>query len=239
MRFGLVCEGATDFITASHFLTKSLAARNIKAEFIDLQPGLDKTSEMNCGWSNALLWLKKNNLKYRKISVLGQGLFSGRLASKKCDAIIVLLDADCAQDVGFFNFCAKHIEPIPQTLSYQESVMFAIEGFCEFKNDEAISQHHIICVSLHNTKSWCAGVLIEDPVRPVEDIPIEETNELLIMALSALPNANYVSEGRHLKDRNLRSDFCATYIGNTELLEARSASYSKLVLDSEMMASRY
>ncbi len=232
IRFGLVCEGATDFITAANFLETSLAEREIDAEFIDLQPGLDKTSEKNCGWANALLWLKKNSLNHRKVSILGRGLFSGRLGSKKCDSIIIILDSDCMSDVGFVNFCEKHIDPFPKGVSGANAVLFAIERFSELSYDEAASERHILCVALHNSESWCVAVLPDDPARKVETISVEDTNKLVLEALSAFPSASLIDESRRLKDRGLRDEFCKANLQNVNRLESRSDSFNKLVADA-------
>ncbi|WP_406720732.1 hypothetical protein RPE78_12410 [Thioclava litoralis] len=231
MRFGLVCEGATDFITVASFLSKALSDMGVAADFIDLQPGLDKTSEINCGWSNALLWLKNNNLKQRQVSILGRGLFSGRLASKKCDAIIILLDSDCAADEGFLNFCRKHAREVPEGLTYIDTVKRAIENFSELSLEGAKAENHVICAAAHNSESWCVGVLSDDPEN-VEEIPIEETNALLLAALSALPDAALVDERRRLKDRALRHVFCQTNLGKTDRLISRSGSFNQLLVDA-------
>ena len=235
MRFGLVCEGATDFITVANFLSKALSDKGVSADFIDLQPGLDKTSEMNCGWSNALLWLKNNNLKQRQVSILGRGLFSGKLASKKCDAIIILLDADCAADDGFLNFCRKHAKEIPEGLTHIDTVERAIESFSELTLESAKDEKHVICAAVHNSESWCVGVLSDDP-EDVEETPVEETNALLLAALSVLPDAGLVDEGRRLKDRALRNDFCQANLGETDRLLRRSGSFTQLLDDAREIA---
>ncbi|MFG6583057.1 hypothetical protein [Sulfitobacter sp. 1A12779] len=236
MRFGLVCEGATDFITVANFLSTALSDRGVSADFIDLQPGLDKTSEMNCGWSNALLWLKNNNLKQRQVSILGRGLFSGRLASKKCDAIIICLDSDCAADEGFINFCKKHAGEIPEGLSHIDTVKRAIVNFSELSLEGAKAEKHVICAALHNSESWCVGVLPDDPERQVEQIPIGETNALLLAALSALPNAVLVDEGRRIKDRALRNDFCQANLAKIDHLIRRSGSFNQMLDDAHEIA---
>ncbi|NVO26809.1 hypothetical protein HJ526_05220 [Donghicola sp. C2-DW-16] len=232
MRFGLVCEGATDFITVANFLTKALSDSGVSADFIDLQPGLDKTSEVNCGWSNALLWLKKNNLKQRQVAILGRGLFSGNLAHKKCDAIIILLDSDCAVDDGFLNFCRKHVEQIPGGLTHVDTVKQAIVNFSELSLEDAKAEKHVICAASHNSESWCVGLLPDDSERAVEQISIEETNTLLLAALAEMPDAALVDVGRRVKDRALRREFCRQNLAKIDSLISRSSSFNQLLNDT-------
>jgi hypothetical protein len=232
MRVGIVCEGATDFITTSSFLTHSMLRRGLHIDFIDLQPGLDKTSEMNSGWSNALLWLERNPLKSRKNNILGSGLFSGSLSWKKCDVILIQLDCDCREDEGFHIFLKKrsvNLKNLQQHDKICEDLTEALLRLSELNQEQCADERHIICCVTHNSESWCIAALSDTADRPVEQIDLSETSEIYLNSVSNYPISEAIPVSRRVKDRNLRTQFCNDNKSLSERVEARSETYRTLV----------
>lgn len=232
MRIGIVCEGATDYITISKFLTASLKKREIDVDFIDLHPGLDKTSEKNCGWSNALLWLERNPLKYRKNSILGSGLFSSSLAHKKCDVILIQIDCDCVQNDDFKNFIRKRGIEIENSDNFREKVQVIIgvvKAISGLEGHDVDEECHILSAAAHNAESWCIGALVQVEDKFVEEIELEETNEILLSEISKIKVSADIAEERRLKDRSLRMIVCDLLISNILEIEKCSFTYSYLV----------
>jgi len=228
----VICEGATDFITLSHFLTSALQSHGFNCDFIDLQPGLDKTSERNCGWSNALLWLQRNSLKARKTSYLGAGLFSGSLSVKKCDCIIFLLDFDCLEDPGFIKFVSKR-KPLPDTFTPDTEPTQALRqimlAFLEISEEDLHAEDHICAISHHNSESWAIGVLESEDQCDVSEISKADTVAILLDALSKIPKSKGIEDGRKIKSRELRHDFCTAHTDKIDRLILRSRSFSDLL----------
>lgn len=240
MRVGIVCEGSTDFITISSFLEKSLKAVHIDAEFIDLHPGLDKSSEKNSGWSNALLWLEKNPLKSRKNNILGGGLFGGNLSWKKCDTILIQIDSDCLNEDGFSNFLKKRDFNVGNPSACEEKIIQvnnAILHLAGLSKDKCTIERHITCCAAHNSESWCIAALQDDEERMVEHISLGETNEIILHILSNYPEASSIREERRIKDRDLRQRFCNEYSSEFARVEARSTTYKTLVSDARALAT--
>lgn len=236
MRFGIICEGATDYITASIFLEASLKKEGIDAEFIDLHPGMDKTSELHCGWSNALIWLERNNPKIRRTSILGTGLFSNSLALKKCDAIIFLLDEDCLDDEGFYNFVEKRTKSIIRPNNEIDRLRYLQEVACFFlqiSEQELSKEKHVFSIQKFNSESWCIGTLFDIDKRPVISITKEETIKIMLQALAKLEGSQNIAEEKRLKNRLLRQNFCNQNKAAIDSLLARSSEYEKFIMDAK------
>ena len=237
MRIGVVCEGPTDFLAISTFLAHSLINRGVDADFVDVQPELDVTSaNSGGGWANALSWLQANPLAARRSAYLGPGLFGGSLAAKRCDYLLIQIDSDVLDDVGFKNYVSSRIiHALAATLKpaerYLEAQLILLE-FSGFKDiTEALSERHFISPVVENSETWCAAARAPDifNIEALDKVSIASELNIRLSAFEAgTPRAGT------LKNVMRRKGYCDGHAAEFERVEAFCPHYLVLV---EMIAN--
>lgn len=232
MRVGVVCEGPTDFLAISHFLRASMKRRGVEAEFVDIQPEVDATSKKSGGgWTIAIAWLIENPPEARRRAYLEQGLFGGGLAAKKCDVLLIQIDADVLGDESFRNYVQKNIGWLPAIAttaqcSFDEvaRVLLHFSGYTD--SAAAVADRNVIAPVVQNTETWCVAVRAPD----VSNL------ELLDKAVVATMYEQRLEEfegraplKRQLKNRNRRDAYCRGHLEFVERLELSCGQYVRLI----------
>ena len=103
------CEGPTDFFAIESFFGHALENDGINAQFVPIQPEADNMNSGG-GWTNVLLWLHRNDPKYRIKNYFGGGLFEEPLDEPPLDAILIQLDSYIFSEQSFTNHVSNKYE---------------------------------------------------------------------------------------------------------------------------------
>lgn len=171
---GVVCEGPTDYLAIRSFLGQSLAANGVDATFIPLQPNPDE-GQRHGGWTKVYTWLTNIEPEARARKHF-KGLFSGSLDAKKCDVILIHLDADIVDDPAFRKLAAKDETVMALDLNKPEArgsfigasirLWAGIESLCN-----ADRSRHVIAPAVECIEAWC--------IAACKSLPEDEDVELL------------------------------------------------------------
>ena len=172
IRVGVICEGPTDAVAIRYFVHESLRHRGIEAEFVNVQPEPDRTSDG--GWGNVLLWLENNPPKSRLSAYLGIGLFDGDRSAKTCDVLIFHIDSDILDDFAFATYMQRRFsfavpQPIDDPISRGAVARSVLKLAGDFDSLAAVDrEHHIEAPAVESTEAWCVAAfahLGKDPER--------------------------------------------------------------------------
>ena len=232
MRIGIVCEGETDTHAIMCFLGASLESRGVTADFVDLQPELDRISPTG-GWGLVLKWLEKNPPGSRVRMYFGGGLFDHGLSAKQCDVIVFQMDSDSLSDVAFQNHIrnqfgsdiADRDDPIERGNEIRSIIELAgsFDELVEIDRDR-----HIVAPAVESTETWCLAAF-----RRVEGDPELLAGQELCMAFMT---ALHRSENRPVQEftqvdkspeRRLR--FCRKHSSGFRRLEDQCHHFRELV----------
>ena len=232
MRIGIVCEGATDAHAITWFLGASLESRGVRAEFITLQPEMDRTSPRG-GWGLVLKWLERNPPSSRNKMYFGGGLFGYGLSAYQCDVIVFQMDADNLSDEAFRSHIGNQFgmdvfdsdDPIDRGHEIR-SIIEVAGNFNELVEVER--ERHIVSPAVESTETWCVGAFR----RLEEDPELLRGQELCVEFMTAL----HRSENRPIqvftqvdKSPDRRSRFCKTHSVGVARLENQCRHYRELV----------
>jgi len=155
---GVVCEGPTDFLAIRSFLGQSLAVDGVNATFIPLQPNPDE-GQQDGGWTKVYTWLTNIEPEVRARKYF-KGLFSGNLDAKKCDIILIHLDADIINDPAFRKLAAKDETVKALDLGKPEArgrfIGASIHLWAGMKSlCNADRSRHVIAPAVECIETWC------------------------------------------------------------------------------------
>ena len=173
MRIGVICEGPTDVHAIVNFLGASLTDRGVDPVFVTIQPESDRTKPTDGGWHAVLRWLIGNPPESRVPSYLRDGLFDDGLSAKRCDVLVVQMDADILSDRRFRNWTMSNLgyavtdphEPV-QRGSVIRSIIEIAGDFQVLSPSE--SKRHVPAPAVESTETWCVAAfrtLAGDPER--------------------------------------------------------------------------
>lgn len=202
MRVGVICEGPTDFIAIREFLASCAERCGAEVEFLSILPDMDETRK-NGGWSLLLVWLHENGPDARTTRYFGGGLFDEGLSSKKCDAIIIQLDADILGDEAFQRFALERygftIENPEVPADRGREVIRVLDAAARTQElTEADRSRHLLAPAVEATETWCLAAFERREDNPEELREARLTQEFM----SALER----SEGRVPEDEYASPD---------------------------------
>ena len=233
MRIGIVCEGPTDALAIENFVRASMCDRDFPVEFVRLQPEFDHTQG---GWTNMVLWLENNPPQSRVYTYL-KGLFGGENSAKKCDVILLHLDADLLskEDFGSVMSSKYHLElhdsSDPQSRGSQIVMAITEVGrFSELADSDL--QRHVIAPAVESTETWCVGVFQHLPGVDIETLVGEKLRDAFMDVLNRSEGRQTAGPYRRLsKSVRRRKRFCKKHAIGFKTLESQSVHYRKLTED--------
>ena len=170
MRVGIVCEGKTDALAIEYFVRESMKSRGHDLVFVRLQPDPDRTYAG--GWVLALEWLRSNPPKSRVAGYLN-GLFRDGLTEKRCDAIVLHLDADVLSEESFRNYMKKHfdlaVKDSDDTIGRGKQIVEVLQvvgGFSELNFVDL--QRHVTAPAVEAGETWHIGAFEKVPGEDIE-----------------------------------------------------------------------
>jgi hypothetical protein len=161
MRIGVICEGPTDFYAIESFLGHSLSENGINANFIALQPAMDRTQPEG-GWGNVLLWLKNNPPQARIQKYFNGGSFGGALSTLPFDCLLIQLDSDILGEESFTQYMktthnfSPSIPDNPNDRAHEITEVIAHVG--QFNDmSKADRDRHLPAPAVESTEAWCVA----------------------------------------------------------------------------------
>jgi len=160
VRFGVVCEGSTDFVSFRALLEKIANSKGLAIELHAIQPKVDASSKQisGGGWTRVEQWCKSNSGKNLHL-VLKPNLFS---SSPTYDALLVHVDGD----VLFFS---KYFSPIVRAQCFGDTAQHAVtvENWLEqiLKPPGSLDDQIVYAVPVMQTESWLVSAILERPAR--------------------------------------------------------------------------
>jgi hypothetical protein len=160
IRIGLVAEGPTDFIVLKSLLRSSLSITypEIKVDFVDLQPSIDRTSgSPEGGWQMVLQWCLNNAPEFRRQQYLGPGLFEGHINPKQCDVLIVQVDSDICADITSRH---THIRPgVLDTPKSRGDFIHAVVNDWLWPVPSVPDDLHVVVPAVEAIETWLVAAL--------------------------------------------------------------------------------
>ena len=215
MRIGLVCEGPSDVPAIIHFFGSQLRQRGIEPNFRNLFPEPDRTRAAG-GWSNLMLWLKRNPAKTRIARYFSEGLFGGDAVQEPLDAIIIQIDADIVEERGFQSYVEAefglNIASVATSGERGQALAEVLDAACELSSMVKIDRdRHVSAIAVESTETWCLAAFRAQPEQ-FEEMRGEVLTNAFMQALeiseSRQPQDAYVNCD---KDAARRERFCATH----------------------------
>lgn len=219
MRIGVICEGPSDYFAVHYFFGHALNAAGIEAEFKPLQPPMDNT-QPEAGWSNLLLWLKKNPPETRAQRYFGGGLFGGELAGAPLDCILVQMDSDILGNESFTGYVLSNFQFDPgnpdEPHNRASAIASVIERACQFDlMTDADRLKHVLAPAIESTENWCVAafkVPTEDFERLSGQALVDEFMSVLESSESRTPVPPYATID---KSPERRKRFCDRHAGGS------------------------
>ena len=233
MRVGVVCEGQTDVHAIEAFLGASLLSRGIDVVFVNLQPSMDRTNPTDGGWAMVLRWLIDNPPRTRSITYLSGGLFDADLHVKRCDVILVQMDADILSDCTFGNWVRNKvgrevvvaIDPVERG----EEIRAIIETVGHFHELSPLDRsRHIVAPAVESTETWCVAAFQDMEGNP-ECATGVDLCQIFMTALHESEGRAIRSFARVNKDPRRRRSFCARSARGFLRLERQCYHYRLMV----------
>ena len=240
MRIGVICEGPTDVHAIVNFLGASLTDRGVDPVFVTIQPESDRTKAMDGGWHAVLRWLIGNPPESRVPSYLRDGLFDDGLSAKRCDVLVVQMDADILSHGPFQNWIRRNLRydvvDSADPIQRGNEIRSIIEIAGSFENlSQSDSERHVPAPAVESTETWCVAAfrtLAGDPERL-------RGQHLCQEFMTAL----HRSEGRAVqsftqinKTPSRRLWFCRKHSSGFRHLEAQCHHYRELLASIERQA---
>lgn len=221
MKFGVVCEGETDFIAIKHYVGAALSAKGIDPQFVLLQPAPDNSSRG--GWSNVMEWLVNNPPESRQFYFEG-GLFAGAVEKANINSILVHLDTDIVSDQSFFNYLkgrGYEFAPVDGVLNKAQEISRVLLCFLRVDElGEGSIQKYLPAPIAESSEAWCIAVDDNFLGNP-ENLCGQELIDAFGAALARFDgrevNVNY---SRINKKTSTRERYCSGTAGNYEKLDS-------------------
>lgn len=213
MRIGVICEGRTDFPAIKEFFGAALEAEGLNVTLVDIYPQMDNSAPEG-SWSNVLLWFDSNPPASRVERYFGGGLFAGNLDTKRLDAILIQIDTDILEEVGFRNYVRNNYaydvtdvdEPSSRANQISEILRLA------WKYDEmteADNKRHVDAPAVESTETWCLAAFEGRP-QGFELLRGQQLTDAFMSALerseSRTPSPPYSSINKDIRRREI---FCS------------------------------
>lgn len=181
-KFGVICEGPTDYHAIVNYFGNCLQTAGQPVSFVDLLPEMDKSRPPG-GYSLVKNWLQEITAKQRYDRYISKGLFAGGL-SKTCDALLIHLDTDICGSPKFQSECVAGIGVDVDSLAAASGPAFAIESVCKnWAGWHAATPGemfvHVFCPAVDNTETWCTAAFRNWPKNPEEFTKQELTDNFM------------------------------------------------------------
>lgn len=150
-RFGLVCEGISDFAVLEHLLNDRFGT----VEFSRLQPHGDATGRPSeGGWRQVLQWCLRNGAKERRALFESEPIFATSHRAQ-IDLLLVHLDADVCEHLkasdleNIRHLAAMPISNADERATYIKACLAVWLGFANEDDDRCV-----LVVPVEATEAW-------------------------------------------------------------------------------------
>jgi hypothetical protein len=234
MRIGVICEGPTDFVAIKHFIKSALKNNNIETEFVSIQPEFDNTTK-DAGWANLLEWLKRYPPKVRIPTYLGSGLFQGSASEKRCDALLLHMDADILEHASFQGYVStnfKHTVVADDRPAKRASEICTVISFAAKLQDinQDDMNRHVMCPAVESTETWCVAAFFNTRSVEYEKLRGSELTNQFMKALeiseSRRPGDEYKSVDKNVARRE---KFCKKHASGAKRIQKHCRSFAVAV----------
>lgn len=141
MKFGLICEGVTDF----HVLKHVIQAYFAEAQFKPIQPNLDEThsrtaSDTYGGWERVADYLKSDHLEQTLVDM---------------DYTVIQIDTDVCEHVNF-GISSITLADSDQQAFYEQIKLKLVEWMDSYEIDtyDFYKEKIIFAISVHSLECW-------------------------------------------------------------------------------------
>ena len=224
-RIGLVCEGPTDRIAIEWYVRKSLVERGFSdITFREIPDHTDQTSKGIQGCTMVLAWLSQAPGMRQKF--LGD-LFASGL--RKCDAIVVHLDADNLSRSQFRQHVRNQYSMTVKNPKLPEKRGIEIRRIIMSVGKlDSLSRGYAIAVAVQSTETWCLSSFrnISGDPESISGVPL---NQQFMDALLKFEKQQPRIIKKVTKDPIRWERFCRHTATKVKLLERQCNHYRRLV----------
>ena len=164
LRIGVVAEGKTDRVVLEELLAGQLKALrpSLETEFINIQPDPDATSgSIDGGWTHVKQWCHANPPDRRQIIYLGRALFASDLDTKRCDILLVILDADASEHIAK-NSGVQPPPPAPSAVDRRLFIRHILDSWL-WPGGLGVRERHILAAAVEAIEAWLVAALSRAP----------------------------------------------------------------------------